>query len=109
MPDSNDSLRTLQRRSLAIAVIGIIVCAAVSWQQPADLWRAYLTGYMLCWPVTLGAAGLAAIGNLTGGRWATAARPAYLAATRTIPLIAILFIPIALSIGQIYPWAGTGA
>ncbi len=71
----NDSLRTLQRRSLIVAVVGVVVCAALSWQQPADLWRAYLAAYMLCWPVALGAAGLLAIGNLTGGNWATRPGP----------------------------------
>src|SRR5262245_41422704 len=107
MSEANDSRRTLQRRSLIVAFVGVVVCAAISWSRPADLWRAYLAAYMLCWPVALGAAGLVAIGNLTGGNWATAARPAYLAATRTIPLVAILFIPIALSLAQIYPWAAT--
>jgi hypothetical protein len=109
MSDQNERLRSGLRWSLVVAVVGALACAAISWQRPGDLWRAYLAGYMLCWPVTLGAAGLVAIGNLTGGRWAMAARPAYLAITRTIPLVVILFISIALGLGQIYPWAASGS
>lgn len=108
MSHYDEKLRSWQRWSLVVAVVGAAACAAISWDRPANLWRAYLAGYMLCWPVTLGAAGLVAIGNLTGGNWAMAARPAYLATSRTIPLVAILFIPIALSLGQIYPWAYEG-
>jgi hypothetical protein len=105
MSFTSQPLRSAQWWSLIVAVAGAIACAVISWERPGDLWRAYLTAYVLCWPVTVGAAGLLAIGNLTGGRWASAARPAYLAATRTVPLVAILFIPIALSMGQIFPWA----
>jgi hypothetical protein len=50
-----------------------------------------------------------AIGNLTGGRWAVAGRPFYLAATRTIPVVSLLFIPLAFALPQIYPWAQVGA
>jgi hypothetical protein len=53
----------------------------------------------------MGGMGLVAIGNLTGGRWAAAARPFYLAITATLPLVLISSVPIALGIEYIYPWA----
>jgi hypothetical protein len=46
-----------------------------------------------------------AIGNLTGGRWAVAARPFYLASMRTMPLVILLLVPLAFALPQIYPWA----
>jgi hypothetical protein len=49
--------------------------------------------------------GLLAMGNLTGGRWAAVARPFYLAATQTMLLVAILFIPIGAFTEHIYSWA----
>jgi len=53
----------------------------------------------------MGGLGLLALGNLTGGRWAAVARPYYLAATRTLPIVAVLLIPLAFGLQYIYPWA----
>ncbi len=53
----------------------------------------------------MGGAGLLALGNLTGGRWAAAARPFYLATMQTLPLIAMLFAVVALNLARIYPSA----
>jgi hypothetical protein len=106
MMRTEQSLKTWQHRSMIAAAVGLVLCAALSWGDPDRLWRAYLFAFLACWLVTMGGLGLLALGNLTGGRWATAGRPFYLALAQTVPLVAILYIPIALSIGQIFPWAG---
>jgi hypothetical protein len=49
--------------------------------------------------------GLLALGNLTGGQWAVVGRPFYRAATQTMWLVAILFIPIGAFTEYVYPWA----
>jgi len=104
---SNDSpLKSYQRWSLVAAIVGLVLCGVLSWGDPDRLWRAYLFAFVTCWLVTMGGMGLLAIGNLTGGRWAAAARPCYLAQMHVLPLVAILFLPIALSIERVYPWAG---
>jgi hypothetical protein len=75
---------------------------------PELLWRAYLLAWLTCWPVALGGLGLVALGNLTGGRWAAAARPFYLAAGQTVPVLALLFIPLAFGLHHLFPWAHAG-
>jgi hypothetical protein len=87
-----------------LGCIGIVACAVAVWPGSEILWRAYLLGYMTWWAVAMGGAGLVALGNLTGGRWAEAARPFYLAAMGTLPILALLFIPLAFGLAQIYPW-----
>jgi hypothetical protein len=94
---------------LLTAVVGVGVCAAMAWNNPDRLWPAYLYGFLTCWLVSMGAMGLVALGNLTGGRWAAVGRPFYLAATQSIWLVAILFIPIGLFTEHIYPWANETA
>ena len=74
---------------LLAAVVGVGVCAAMVWNNPARLWPAYLYGFLACWLVSVGAMGLLALGNLTGGRWAIVGRPFYLAATQSIWFVAI--------------------
>jgi hypothetical protein len=64
-----------------------------------------LFAFLACWLISVGGMGLVALGNLTGGRWATVARPFYLAAMQILPLVAVLFVPIGVFIEHIYPWA----
>jgi hypothetical protein len=42
---------------------------------------------------------------LTGGRWGTVAQRILSAAARTLPLLAILFLPIVAGITTLYPWS----
>jgi hypothetical protein len=44
--------------------------------------------------------------HLSGGAWGLMIRRIFEAATRTIPLLGVAFVPIALGIKKIYPWAG---
>jgi hypothetical protein len=97
----------LQRMLLLAAVVGVGVCAAMVWNNPSLLWPAYLYSFLACWLVSVGAMGLLALGNLTGGRWAAVGRPFYLAATQSLWLVAILFVPIGIFTEHIYPWANT--
>jgi hypothetical protein len=108
-----DDLRetTIHRRiglSLLVGALGIGLCVALVRHQPEILWRASLLGVISIWLVPMGAAGLLAIGNLTGGQWATVARPFYLASMNTLPFVALLFIPLAFGLEHIYPWAQSG-
>src|SRR5690606_33304327 len=104
---SSDSqpLKSCQWQALAAAAAGVVMCAALSWAEPDRLWRAYVFAFVTFWLLSVAGIGLVGLGNLTGGRWAISGRPFYLAAARTLPLVAILFIPIAMSVEEVYPWA----
>jgi hypothetical protein len=91
--------------SLLVCALGVGLTVAVVSHQPTILWRASLLGVVAIWLVPMGAAGLLAIGNLTGGRWAAAARPFYLAMVNSLPFVLLLFIPFAFGLSHIYPWA----
>ncbi len=103
------SLRPLLTMSLLTAATGASLCVVFGRGETEALWRAYLFAMLATWPVVMGAVGLLALGNLTGGRWAAAARPFYLAAARTLPFVAVLLVPLAFALGHIYPWAQSGA
>jgi hypothetical protein len=55
--------------------------------------------------VALGSMAIVMIRHLTGGGWGTVIRRILGAAMRTLPLLAVLFIPVILGVHHIYIWA----
>src|ERR1700689_4133705 len=100
-------VKTIQSRSLIVGVIFAVISVILAFLRPDEFFRAYLLGYM-CWlGVTLGSMAIVMIRHLTGGGWGTVIRRILGAAMRTLPLLAVLFIPITIAVAQhqIYPWA----
>jgi hypothetical protein len=100
-------VRKISQRSLVIGVIFALISGALAFVRPDEFYRAYLLGFM-CWlGVALGSMAILMIRHLTGGGWGTVIRRILGAAMRTLPVLAILFIPIIIAVGQhrIYPWA----
>ncbi len=68
--------------------------------------RAYLVGFMFCLGLTTGSMALLMLQHVTGGKWGLVIRRQLEAGTRNLPYLALMFIPIALGLGYLYPWAG---
>ncbi len=97
----------ISQRSLVIGVVFAIAAVALAFTRPDEFYRGYLLGFM-CWlGVALGSMAILMIRHLTGGGWGTVIRRILGAAMRTLPLLAVLFIPIIIAVFQhrIYPWA----
>jgi len=84
---------------ILLAVAGVAGCFSAR-----VFWGAWLSGWMFWSGLGLGALVVGMTGTLTGGTWAEAARGPCVAAARTIPLFALLFIPLLLAAQAIYPW-----
>lgn len=92
---------------LALAAIGALVGIIGAVLDTPHFFRIYLVAYLLAAGAALGCLGLALLNNLVSGRWSYATQRLAEAGARTIPLLALLFIPVALGLGNIYPsWAG---
>lgn len=92
-------------RALVIGVIGAVL-AIIAWVvAPEQFYRGYLMGFMWCLGAALGSMALVMLGHLTGGNWFLLGRRIMEAATRTLPLLAILFIPIVIGMKHLYVWA----
>ncbi|HEX5470694.1 MAG TPA: hypothetical protein VFW73_02355 [Lacipirellulaceae bacterium] len=101
-----DQLRSWRWYSLVIGVLGTIGCiigAVVQWQQ---FLRSYLYSYFFVLGLAIGGMALVMIHQLIGGAWGLLVRRTAEAQMKTLPLMALLFLPIAFGIWQIYPWAG---
>src|ERR1017187_5494272 len=100
-------VKTIAQRSLIVGVVFGIVAVILAFIHPDEFYRAYLLGFM-CWlGVALGSMAILMIRHLTGGGWGVVIRRILGAAMRTVPLLAVLFIPIIIAVGQhrVYPWA----
>ena len=97
-------LAGLQRRFLiAAAVLG--AAAIAGWLlNPAQFYQSYLLGYVLVLGATLGCLGLGMIHQLSGGGWGVLVRRPIGAATRIMPVLTILFVPIVVGMPDLYEW-----
>lgn len=97
---------------LAIGVLALLAlwaCGASGLMPARQAWLAYLVAYLFCLAPVLGSMALLMVHALTGGGWGEWLRPSLLAATRLLPLLAALWLPLLLGIGTLYPWAIDGA
>ena len=77
--------------------------------NPAQFVRSFLPAYMWLLSITLGSLGLAMVHQVSGGAWGVVIRRILGAATRTLPLLTMLFIPIALGLHCALSVGGRGA
>ena len=96
------SVGLLQQRTLVIGGIALFV-GFLGWAKMPDVFvRTYLNSYLLILGLTLGSLGLLMLQHLTGGQWGILIRRPLEAATRTLPLLLVLFIPIVLGMKSLY-------
>ena len=97
----------LSRVRAGALVVGV-VCAAVllvgAFVDRAQFFHAYLVGFIFWMGIALGSLALLMLQHLTGGAWGLVIRRVLEASTRTLPLLIILFVPIAFGLNQIYSW-----
>jgi hypothetical protein len=95
-------------RFLVIAVLSGLISMLFLLAGPEGrnhLLRAYLMGYMTCFNFAGGALVVLMLQHVTGGKWGLLLRRPLEAMTRTLPLVALFFIPIAIFWKHLYQWA----
>jgi hypothetical protein len=90
---------------LGIGIAGIVGCVIGAIFNPVQFFRSYLIGFLFWAGVALGCLAILMLYHLVGGKWGFLIRRILEAATRTFPLLAILFIPIVFGARDIFPWA----
>jgi hypothetical protein len=99
-------VKTIAQRSLIVGVVFGIVAVVLAFKNPDEFYRAYLLGFMAWLGVALGSMAIVMIRHLTGGGWGVVIRRILGAAMRTVPLLAVLFIPMIVAVLQrrLYIW-----
>jgi len=93
----------LRSRALKVGLAGLAVCAIGFVVDRDHFFRAWLIGLLLWLGIALGSLALMMIQHLSGGAWGVFRR-VFEASSRTLPLLALLFIPVLLGMGTLYPW-----
>src|SRR5262249_17080003 len=95
----------LQRRSLIVGFIALLVCGggALIFSQPFFL--AFLSAFIFLIGISVGCFALLMLPLLVGGRWGFMIQRVLEAAIQTLPLMALLFIPLLFGLSDLYPWA----
>lgn len=94
----------LQRMALAVGVVGLGLCALGAMLRPGPVLRSYLVAHSYWLGIALGSLAILMVLHLTGGPWGLAIRRILESATRTLPLLLLLFLPILTGLDAIYPW-----
>jgi hypothetical protein len=94
----------VQRLALIVALVGLAAAVFGAIASPVSFYRAYLIAFIFVLAVPMGSLALLMIQHLSGGGWGVATRRTLEASARTLPLIALLFIPVAFGMHHLYEW-----
>jgi hypothetical protein len=95
--------------SLVAAVILAVLDSTLSHQDPFDhVLRAWLLGLMLTFGFAVGGLALLMVQYCSGGKWGLLLRRPLEAMSRTLPLVLIYWIVIALAVKKLFMWANHG-
>ncbi len=102
-PAEIGGLRTVALGVGGIALLAVAVGAYFNTEQAI---RSWLLGYIFWGGLCFGSLGVLMLQYLTGGAWGVVIRRIVEAGSRTLPLMVILFIPLALGVyfGKAYEW-----
>lgn len=89
--------------SVGVAALGI--CAIGGFFSPAQFFHSYLIAFVFWAGMALGCLSIVMLQYLTGGAWGLVLRRVLESGTRTLPLVAILFLPILFGLGRLYEWS----
>jgi hypothetical protein len=96
-----------RRPALAVGVLGLAGGAALGMLALGveRTLYSYLVGWVFWTGIAVGCLALAMLHQLSGGQWGVVIRRPLEAAVRTLPLLLVLFVPLALGVADIYEWA----
>src|SRR5947208_2915625 len=93
-----------QRQLLIAGAAGLGVSAIGVFVDATQFLQSYLMAYMFVLGITLGCLALGMVHQLSGGAWGVVIRRPIGAATRTLPVLTLLFLPIAFGMHRLYGW-----
>lgn len=97
-----ESIARLQQRALIAGIVGLVLSLIALVRSPAEFFHSYLIAFLFILGLSLGSLGLLMLQHLTSGHWGIIIRRPLEAATRTLWLVALLFVPIILGMKYIY-------
>jgi hypothetical protein len=104
-PELRADLRRWRTRAALVGAAGAALCAAGFFVSPSQFYRSYLWSYLFVVGLSAGSLAWLMLQYLTGGAWGVVIRRPCEAAARTLPLVALMFVPIFIGIPSLYQWS----
>src|SRR4051794_16952403 len=98
-------LATVQRLGLILFAGGFVVVAIGLFFAPSRVFPSYLMGFLFWIGLTLGCFPVLMIYLLVGGTWGAPLRKFLEAGISTLPLMAVLLVPLIFGLSYLYQWA----
>lgn len=106
MDEMRSGLERLLRLALIAALVaGLVYLAGYFLVGPFLFFQTYLFAFMFCLEFSLGALVLFLLYLLVNGGWGMIIRRIVEAASRTVWVMALLFIPLLFGLVYLYPWS----
>ncbi len=96
-----------RQRALITGAAGAVLCLAGFVMAREHFFRAYLMGYVFVLGIALGCIALLMLHHMVGGGWGFMVQRLLESGSRTFPLMAALFLPLALGMHSLYEWTHT--
>ena len=99
------ALARLEQRALIIGIVGLVAGAIGFVMNRDQFFQSWLIGFLFCLGLSLGSLGLLMLQHLSGGQWGLVGRRVFEAGSRTLPLVALIFVPILFALPTLFLWA----
>jgi hypothetical protein len=96
--------RTLMMGSGIVGIIGLAVTALLGMRAPRETLYAYLIAFVYWLGLSIGAMTLVLANNVAGAKWNVTVRRLGESLGATVPLFALLFLPLLLGAKHIWIW-----
>ena len=104
-----ENVRRWRLPALGIGGVGSLVILGIALVIPdlrEQALRSWLVGFIVWTGISVGCLGLLLLQYLTGGAWGVVSRRVLEAGARTLPIVVVLFIPLAVGVAtrSVYNW-----
>src|SRR5919204_1066407 len=94
---------------VACALLGVVGCAILGPANPKQFFFSWLMSYLFFLSLALGALFFVLIQYATQGGWGIVVRRIGETVFATVPVMAVLFVPVLFGLNYLYPWSVPGA
>lgn len=106
---NNQRLNIIRLGGVLLAALGIVLSIVGAAADLDRFFHIYLVAYLFWFEITLGCLALLMLHFLINARWSLVLQRFALAGARTMPLLALFFLPVVLGMERVYPWVSDGA
>jgi hypothetical protein len=99
------AIARLQQAALVVGGLGLVLAAVGFMVDREHFFRAWLIGFVYCLGLSLGCLALLMLQHMSGGKWGLVSRRVFEAGSRTLPVVALMFIPVVLGMRELFLWA----